>query len=46
MDEALDNALDRVYEALEEIRRCSGNHFDPQLVKAFLQAINEGNRKG
>ena len=45
MDEALNNALDRVYEALEEIRRCSGNQFDPQVVEAFLQAINEGNRK-
>ena len=46
MDEALNNALDRVYEALEEIRRCSGNEFDPQLVETFLQAINEGNQKG
>jgi len=45
MDEALNNALDRVYEALEEIRRCSGNQFDPQVVEAFLQAMNEDNRK-
>ena len=45
MDEALNNALDRVYEELEEIRRCSGNQFDPQLVEAFLQAMNEDNRK-
>ncbi len=45
MDEVLNNALDRVYEALEEIRRCSGNQFDPQVVEAFLQAINEDNRK-
>lgn len=46
MDGALNNALDRVYEAMEEIRRCSGNQLDPQLVEAFLQAINEDNRKG
>lgn len=45
MDEALNNALDRVYEALEEIRRCSGNQLDPQVVEAFLQAMNEDNRK-
>ena len=45
MDEALNNALDRVYEALEEIRRCSGNQFDPQVVEAFLQAVNEDNLK-
>ena len=45
MDEALNNALDRVYEAMEEIRRCSGNQLDPQLVEAFLQAMNEDNRK-
>ena len=46
MDEAPNNALDRVYEALEEIRRCSGNQFDPQVVEAFLHAMNEDNRKG
>jgi DNA-binding NtrC family response regulator len=45
MDGALNNALDRVYEAMEEIKRCSGNQFDPQLVEAFLQAMNEDNRK-
>ncbi len=45
MDEALNNALDRVYEALEEIRRCSGNQLDPQVVEAFLQVMNEDNRK-
>ena len=45
MDEALSNALDRVYEAMEEIRRCFGNQFDPQIVEAFLQAMNEDNRK-
>jgi len=46
MDGALNNALDRVYEAMEEIRRCSGNQLDPQLVEAFLQAMNGDNRKG
>jgi DNA-binding NtrC family response regulator len=45
MDEALNNALDRVYEALEEKRSYSGNQFDPQVVEAFLQAMNEDNRK-
>ena len=45
VDEALNNVLDRVYEAMEEIRRLSGNQFDPQLVEAFLQAMNEDNRK-
>lgn len=45
MDEALNNALDRVFEALEEIRRCSGNQLNPQVVEAFLQEMNEDNRK-
>ena len=26
-----------VYKAIEEIKRCSGNQFDPKVVKAFLQ---------
>ncbi|ABO48828.1 metal dependent phosphohydrolase [Desulforamulus reducens MI-1] len=28
-------------EALEEIERCAGKHFDPQLVQAFLRAMAE-----
>jgi len=27
--------------ALREIRRCTGTHFDPQVVEAFLQAYEE-----
>jgi hypothetical protein len=30
-----------VEEALEEIRRCSGVHFDPAMVRALLQAVAE-----
>ena len=28
-------------EALDELRRCSGTQFDPQLVEAFCRAISE-----
>jgi response regulator RpfG family c-di-GMP phosphodiesterase len=28
-------------EALEEVRRCSGSHFDPQVVAAFLDLAKE-----
>jgi DNA-binding NtrC family response regulator len=45
MDQALNNALDRVYDALEEIRRLSGNQLDLQVVETFLQAVNEDNGK-
>jgi putative nucleotidyltransferase with HDIG domain len=38
---------DRVYrparthiEAIEEIKRCSGTHFDPKVIKAFLSLFN------
>ncbi|MBS3950393.1 MAG: HD-GYP domain-containing protein [Peptococcaceae bacterium] len=29
------------YEAVEELKRCSGTQFDPLVVKAFLQVITE-----
>lgn len=29
------------YEAVEELKRCSGTQFDPRVVKAFLQVITE-----
>lgn len=32
-------------EALEELRRCSGTQFDPELVEAFCQSMNENNRR-
>lgn len=28
-------------EAVEELKRCSGTQFDPQIVEAFLQALEE-----
>ena len=28
--------------ALEEIKRCSGTHFDPQIVEVFAQLMQEG----
>lgn len=28
-------------EAIEEIQRCSGTHYDPEIVKVFLQTISE-----
>lgn len=31
----------KVKEALEEIQRCSGTHFDPDVVDVFLQSIHE-----
>jgi two-component system cell cycle response regulator len=30
-----------VHEAIAELRRCSGTHFDPQVVFAFEQAFHE-----
>ena len=45
MDQALNNALDRAYDALEEIRRCSGNQLDLQVVEILLEAVNADNRK-
>jgi putative two-component system response regulator len=30
-----------VIEAVDEIKRCSGKHFDPQIVDAFLQKVPE-----
>ena len=32
-------------EALEELRRCAGTQFDPDMVEAFCQAMNEDNRR-
>lgn len=29
------------YKAIEEIKRCSGSHFDPRVVKAFLKLERE-----
>ncbi len=29
-------------EAIVELRRCAGSHFDPQVVEAFLKIIGEG----
>ena len=28
-------------EGLEEIRRCSGTQFDPEIAEKFIEAINE-----
>ncbi|HLE02031.1 MAG TPA: hypothetical protein VI877_00900, partial [Dehalococcoidia bacterium] len=28
--------------AVEEVRRCSGTQFDPQVVQAFLKAVAKG----
>jgi HD-GYP domain-containing protein (c-di-GMP phosphodiesterase class II) len=28
-------------EAVEELRRCAGSHFDPQVVDAFLSAFTD-----
>jgi HD-GYP domain-containing protein (c-di-GMP phosphodiesterase class II) len=28
-------------DAVAEVLRCSGSHFDPQVVKAFLQVVAE-----
>ena len=28
-------------EAFEEIRRCKGTHFDPELAETFIEAINK-----
>ncbi|HEX6989213.1 MAG TPA: HD-GYP domain-containing protein [Bacillota bacterium] len=33
-----------VHEALEELDRCSGTQFDPQVVQAFRRAIDDGAR--
>ena len=32
-------------DALVELRRCSGTQFDPELVGALCQAMNEDNRQ-
>ncbi|MCL5291931.1 MAG: HD domain-containing protein [Actinobacteria bacterium] len=34
------NALS-ISEAIEELKRCSGNQFDPDVVNAFLEVLNE-----
>lgn len=26
-------------EAIEELQRCSGTHFDPEIVKVFIKAL-------
>ncbi|MGD9666996.1 MAG: HD-GYP domain-containing protein [Synergistaceae bacterium] len=28
-------------EAIKEIERCSGTHFDPEIVKVFVEAAND-----
>ncbi|HUU63084.1 MAG TPA: PAS domain S-box protein [Dehalococcoidia bacterium] len=33
-------------EASEELRRCSGTQFDPELMEAFCRAMNGDNRQG
>lgn len=33
-------------EALEEIKRCSGSHFDPDVVDAFFSCLDEIEREG
>ncbi len=33
-------------EAVEELRRCSGNHFDPACVEAFLTGLADPAREG
>ena len=33
-------------EALEELKRCSGTQFDPQLVQVFGEVINQATRQG
>lgn len=30
-------------EAIEELRRCRGTQFDPNVVEAFLQCLRTGN---
>jgi HD-GYP domain-containing protein (c-di-GMP phosphodiesterase class II) len=32
----------RRHEARDEIERCSGTQFDPEVVKAFLRAFDRG----
>ncbi len=35
-----------VEDALKELKRCAGTHFDPQLVQAFVKVIERNQRNG
>ena len=34
-----------IEEAVEELKRCSGTHFEPELVEVFLEVLREGKKE-
>jgi len=39
------NKIKSYQEAVEELKRCSGTHFDPELTKIFIEVIEENQDK-